>query len=106
MPRKGRPSAWLGRKDADVLADVNVWRVAPSELVTQVVGQRLDDHANALEDLPGLHCVPDHADPGVFRWVARLWMPRYERLIGLHLVAHVVDLEGFQAVGGVLEAGE
>src|SRR5262249_17466187 len=60
----------------------------------------------ALEDFPGLHCVPDHADPGVLRRVVRLRVPRYERLIGLYFVAHVVDLEGFQPVGGVLEAGE
>ncbi len=33
-------------------------------------------------------------------------MPGQERLVRLNLVADVVDLEDFQPVGGVLEAGE
>lgn len=101
-----RPATGLGDKDADLLTGLDVRRIAPPELVPQIVRQRLADHVHTLENLPGPHRVADHADPLAFRRITGLRVAGQEGAVRLFLIADVVGLQGLQPVGGVLEAGE
>jgi hypothetical protein len=49
-----RPAIGLGDEDTDVLAGLDVRRIAPPQLIPEIVGQRLADNVHTLENLPAL----------------------------------------------------